>query len=261
MKYFFIAGCFRSGTTLMRLCMESHSEVKCFDESKSASILFGNKDEPVDFAEIPDDNVIKAIGYKIPHHTERLGEIATSFDDQPLIIGLIRNPVDVVASMRKLSQRRSDTTLGELLKRGFGFSETDVQAFSVENPSIWTIYQEACEMDHENIARAALLWVRKNRALRGFKSLGIDVHEVQYEDFVTHPNDVLEALLQKLGLEWEQSVIEHHLHEHSEARNGIAIGGTVVSRPIDKNSIGKGQVELSAIEQDLVKRITEDYIS
>ncbi len=38
-KLFFILGCQRTGTTLMRLILESHSMVKCFDEPQCYEIL------------------------------------------------------------------------------------------------------------------------------------------------------------------------------------------------------------------------------
>ena len=61
---FFIAGCQRSGTTLMRLILECHDQVSCFDELRSYGAL----------AERPllQDLAGRKVGFKIPRWTEQL---------------------------------------------------------------------------------------------------------------------------------------------------------------------------------------------
>jgi hypothetical protein len=44
---FFILGCQRSGTTLLRLILESHPDIFCYDEIKAYAVLQGTASEPL----------------------------------------------------------------------------------------------------------------------------------------------------------------------------------------------------------------------
>ena len=64
MNRFLIAGCQRSGTTLMRLLLGSHSDITCIDEILSYEVLAGTRSSPA----------TGLTGFKIPVWTEQLAE-------------------------------------------------------------------------------------------------------------------------------------------------------------------------------------------
>lgn len=45
-RRFFITGCQRSGTTLLRLILEGHQDIRCFDETRSYGVLAGQQADP-----------------------------------------------------------------------------------------------------------------------------------------------------------------------------------------------------------------------
>jgi hypothetical protein len=105
MRRFFIVGCQRSGTTLLRLILAGHPAIYCYDETLA-------------YARLRDGQASEALGYelvcyKIPRWTEQLNIpvladeghdiVAARFYSREPIIFMIRDVRDVVASMKKFT--------------------------------------------------------------------------------------------------------------------------------------------------------------
>jgi hypothetical protein len=61
---FFIVGCQRTGTTLLRLILETHPDVFCYDELNGYAVL---QTSPVE-----NPSLARLVGFKIPRWTEQL---------------------------------------------------------------------------------------------------------------------------------------------------------------------------------------------
>src|SRR6186713_2185314 len=103
-NWFFITGCQRSGTTMMRLVLECHSGITCFDETRSYRALATREHDGPAAAGL--------VGFKIPRLAEQLDQpraFDLGLDDPPQgfyrgqnALFLVRDYRDVVASMLKL---------------------------------------------------------------------------------------------------------------------------------------------------------------
>jgi hypothetical protein len=104
MERFFILGCQRTGTTLLRLILEAHPDIVCYDEMKGYVMLQNSVVENLSTARL--------VGFKLPRWTEQL-TMPTLFDEGAegscgnfyrgeKILFLHRDVRDTIASMLKL---------------------------------------------------------------------------------------------------------------------------------------------------------------
>ena len=108
----FIIGCARSGTTLLKLILESHSKIACLDEPNCYETLAVRKKLENTLLQNQDK---KWLGFKINRFAEQLdaptiydygtpnvsGPIANFYQNEPLIF-IVRDVRDVVCSMIEL---------------------------------------------------------------------------------------------------------------------------------------------------------------
>ena len=78
--------------------------------------------------------------------------------------------------------------------------------------------------------------------------VGNPLHQLRYEDLVTHPQDRLKALLNFLALEWDESMLEYR-------QQGVDTSNTPsyqqVSQPLHTRSIGKWRHYPKQLESSL----------
>src|SRR5262245_59955667 len=101
---FFIIGCQRSGTTLLRLVLECHSQIKCYDEHMAYRILLGDGS----YNEHSQTQHRPITGFKVPFLTEQLvswaaslPHIANPYAGERLLF-MVRDARDTVVSMFNL---------------------------------------------------------------------------------------------------------------------------------------------------------------
>lgn len=261
---FLIVGCQRSGTTLLRLILDSHSKVSCFDESISHELLAKGND-------VIDDFVSKAgmshLGFKIPRFTEQLDSselqdfglnftIDNFYRSEPIIF-LSRDCRDVVCSMLNLK-------IGEdswLQTWGIPIIEYWLENSEIFKSSFGSTIQQVKDSNYYEVKMGALYWVFKNSAYLRYLQKGYPLHFVKYEDLVSNPKRTIQSIARFLGLLWEDSLLKHHEKSHSELSDkGLAVGRTDPKRRIDNSKVGQYQKQLTQQEQLAVLSVSESLL-
>ena len=254
-QHFFIVGCQRTGTTLMRLVLECHSKVFCFDEEQAYPVLAGRN-----FG-LPIGKEI--VGFKIPRWTEQLREPLIADYGTPLataqfyagepIVFMLRDVRDVVVSMMRL--RLGGGTWLETwgiptVELKIATSEKFRERFAHE------IEQIRSAKNSILVTYAALYWKYKTLTLFDYLSEGLPVLPVHYEDLVSTPEKELRRVIEFLQLSWEPQILDHPRLVHGELdAEGKTIGGTNPKRPIDRASVLQWQNALLSDEIDAIMAI------
>jgi len=266
-KKFFIIGCQRSGTTMLRLILESHSFISC-------------KDEPVCYEILSDPNKIQKLliqekgkkwqGFKIPRFSEQLDRtkifdygtpnvsepFSNFYDNNPLIF-IVRDVRDVVCSMIELKAKNKSW----IDKWGIPIVKywiNNSNEFRDRFPSEILLLKK---LNFSEFATGAFFWKYKNDAYFRYSKLNFPLIKNRYEDFVKNPRPFLESIMNFLDLEWEDSLLKHYTLEHSETdENGFAIGSTDSNRPISSFHVGRYKEELTNEQIEDIISISGDMM-
>ena len=240
----FIGGCERSGTTLLRVMLDTHKNIHCGPEAKIIAKTVpswihqrnANTDILRDYYHFTDDtidelyrNIILTaisrnhtlrttwLAEKSPQNVFYYSQIRTLFP-QSLIVNVIRDGRDVVASLLEM-----DWTDG----RGKQLN------FTVD------------------IVAACNRWLTAINAARTFSSgqHTTPYLQIRYEDLVTRPKVTVTALLDLIGEPWEERLLDYHgvdreLGEESSAGS--------VQQVIASDRIGRWKKKFSNDELSVV---------
>lgn len=240
--WFIIGGSFRSGTTLLRLCLNSHPRIHVFDEQLSYPMM----QQVGELRAKPfHDPEISAVGFKIPVISQevecRIGDWTERFGSPPRIIWTQREVVQIVASMK--------ATWGN---SGLDRFEKNVTEWRKDS-KFKKLHKKRLKaldslLSHEKkIAYATLLALHKQEAYQRLT----DVHLIFYEELVKNPEATLRAALTCLGVEWNDAVLAHHTMPHTES----GVGGTSPTRPIDPVSVELWKERLTDREVAIIRSV------
>lgn len=260
MERFFISGCQRSGTTLLRLTLESHPLVHCFDEARGYEILINeSRGVPVTFRSKAG---AKLIGFKIPRFAEQL--LRSVFNDPDYgrfpsfyraqrVIHIVRDVRDVVASMIS-----HETVAGESWIKRYGRAILVANSKSAEFQALFSDkYRLIEKRGFPAHLVGALYWEMKNRALLELADSRTALCAVCYERLVTYPENEFSRICKFLDLPWSNAVVCHTEYAHDELDvRGLTIGDTDPRRPIDVSSIGRYNSVLDECEEAEVVALT-----
>lgn len=237
----FLVGTMRSGTTLLRLVLDSHEHLALADESGFLRAVaaaraipdshdgpgwyrrYGWSDEQMDarlrafyddlFSAWARSRGARRWGDKTPFHIAHLRLIAEVFPDAQ-VVGIVRHPGAVVASQ---------------VRRGIPFPD------------------------------AVRHWRNQNvRLLQGGarKDLRQRIAVLRYEDLVAEPEPLLRELVGFLGEPWSPDLLRHHELAQERGAPRLAEGGTRTGDAIDAGRNTRWRGELSAAQQRELLRVT-----
>lgn len=246
---------------MLRLILDSHPNIRCFDETISYDYLSGRMEiEPL----IRNDlTAIKAIGFKIPRFSEQLiweenvdpdyGRFPSFFKNEKTLF-IVRDVCDVVSSMMTLKENGDQSWIEryaeQVLKNNLPFAN------SKEFSSKLSLLEKGCLPIH---LLGAFYWEVKNSGLIALQAEKCDVLPLSYEAFVCDPRAHLESIVGFLGVSWSDVLLTHHRYKHNELdENGMAIGNTDPRREIDKNSIGRSRFVLSEDQRSSILSFVEN---
>ena len=262
---FFISGCQRSGTTMLRLILESHPSIQCFDEEVGYDMLVSESGGSISEYVVKDN--VSLVGFKIPRFAEQLtwtefndpdyGAFPSFYDNQK-VIHVFRDVLDVVGSMMKL-------------KMSDGVSWLDLYGQSIlnnqiDNKNISDLFRKKYKkLESQGLPLhlvGALYWEIKNQGYFDLLQKGMPVYAVKYENLVVSPKNELQEICNFMEVRWVDAMLNHHKCSHGELdKSGIAIGGTDSHRPIDTRSIGGFQSLMTDEQIQDVRCYTEDSVN
>jgi len=256
---FFILGCQRSGTTLLRLVLDSHPQVLCFDELESYAVL--KSYSQLGRSALP--GVPQRVGFKIPRWTEQFmdpefrdegqPETCRNFYRREKILFLVRDVRDVVVSMKKLKVGSAGTWLEFWPPR-------ILLCKLVRNPYFQQRYRRELailsETEDSMTAIAALYWTYKTRAIFDYLETGFPVLPLFYDDLVREPRRTLGAVCAHLEIDWDERMLAHHELEHRELLpDGSTVGGTDPKARISTRAVNQWEGTLTAQELAIIEDI------
>ncbi len=249
-----LGGCGRSGTTLLRMMLDSHQRICCGPESSvfrrqaldpesladrfgfpRAAVLeiydrAGSRPQFIDaFASLCMQKTGKSRwAEKTPRNIGRIGEIFRCFPEARFV-HVLRDGRDVACSLRTHPRHRVKN--GKLVPR-----------------DTW-----------KRIAGCARRWRDDIEGSRPFWS-DPRFHTVRYEDLVLNPRPVLEKLMAFLGEPWDEVMLEHagagspfrDVTRFAQSPEALAAVNTA--------SLGRWQRDLDARDRRIFKRITGELL-
>jgi hypothetical protein len=266
-KKFFIAGCQRSGTTLLRLILESHRDIVCKDEPGCYQILSDNRklDEFVNGI-----SEKKWVGFKIPRFAEQLthkmiydygapnisAPFVNFYRREPIIF-IVRDVRDVICSMLELKADKKPWVKQWGIPITNYWIDNSVE-FRKQFQSEISKIQTSKDID---IATCAFFWKYKNFSYYKYLDQKFPMIMIKYEDLVNNPKDIISSIISFLSLEWDDMLMEHHLLQHPETDpNGMAIGNTNSKKPVSSFHVGRYHNELTENQLQEIYSISGDFM-
>lgn len=232
----FIVGCQRSGTTLLRLMLDSHPGISCGPETRFLE----------DLAKITTENWqrLSHFGFTKQYW---LQSIAGFFDG-----------VQSEYARRRGKARWADKTPRYALSLDFiDQLFPTCQVVHVVRDGRDVVVSHRHRFGYVPAVKAAEKWPRYIAAARtsGARLGPKRYHEVRYEELVADPEATMRRLLAFLGEPWDEAVLHHEEHGHDVADKYAAFAGSRRREGNDAGSVYRSRVGAHRRELGVLLRL------
>ncbi len=235
----FVVGSPRSGTTLLRLILDSHPNISCGPETHflmGLSTIVGRRWE-----------LIERYGFEKAYWYRKVAEFFDSFQ---------KDYAEMRGKKRWADKTPYYTTILDFINELFPTS----QFIHIIRDGYDVVASHRHRWGYKSAIRATAFWRRYVTLARDFgETISNDrYHELRYEDLVHTPEAVLRDLFEFLGEPWDLAVLQYDTAQHDIADR---YGAFVESRRADGSSqsaiyatrIGAGKKELGVFLKALFR--------
>lgn len=251
-----IVGVPRSGTTLLRVMLDSHSRIAAAPETPW--ILGGYGDNSirhlVDYLNSGDYGPLK----NLPGVTEADIYMATRLFIQSIFSGYLQHKDKTSLVLKTPDDIKHITYLLSLFPHSKFVHITrdgrDVATSLVENASrlFSNVIEGYGELNHDNAIRRWYDW--ESMIITAFSESHVDHFELRYETLVTATSQVLKDLCDWLGVEFEEAMVNYNEFSHEYPAWEAGTHDLMKRKPhgVDRNSIGRWRAILTPEEKERI---------
>jgi Sulfotransferase domain. len=204
-KLFLIMGCQRSGSTLLESIFNAHPQVHVIGEEQGEAYRYFA--DPARLNGLPKESVclrIPAATHLIKHATEKFAGARILFT--------LRDPRDVVVSMRKLEVRKQLDDPWDTWLVVYGHNEIHKCITNLAEPErleekLRSLYEQTNDLNDPRFG--GFCWMVKNRFIPHYSRSILPTKIVRYEVLIANPESYLRQVCQFLDLEWSDHLLEH----------------------------------------------------
>ena len=237
------------------MALQAHPLIAIVDENDARFHIQGKVTRELDLEAFsgsaidPDD---RAVGFKTPRDSHRIGDIARAFPSVR-VIWVERELRQTVSSM--LNLRTAEGSWAST----FAPKEITKHLLKTQDEKAQSLFLQTTQVPdtrEKSVALATLCWCLKREQLySATQLLGPRLRRVDYDEITINPSRVLRGTITFLGLPWSPQVLRHSTTIADVARPG----GADARRPIDVHSRQKWKGSLSPVDLAVISDVKRSF--
>lgn len=265
MEPVFIVGVPRSGTTLLRVILDSHPNLAVGPECPWISgnygdlvsfrhlyeALIAHKSGPTANLKGVNENVVaKALG-------KAIDEILSSYAQGNGKQRWLEKTPDNIAFIPFLNTLFPNAKYIHIIRDG-----RDVASSSFRSKKKWGSHINCCGERLENTIINCLkrwdLWV--NQFQEQTRELGLDAYEFQYESLIVNPEKTIARILDFLNESWSDNVLNYLEHSHDLPEHEMGTKDIITKKRFSDESMGRWKKDFSLKDKIQYKKVAGETL-